>query len=896
MKRFILTYILLCAAFELIAANPTINRITLNNHSEIADTEIVHVFPFKEGDPFSQADIVYLKKTLTSWGVFDTVTVNTKKSKIGVDINVDVTSSYLIGEIDIVGNYPFIDRRIRKFLTIRPGERYDSKKALDQKARILKFYKREGFIQTKIELKTEKHPFDRNISLTYDIQRGHPLRVNKVIVEGNKAFPKGRFVSAVNPLRRYQERRIKEAARELTDFYHWHGYPRASVKLGTIDINENTRRVAITFIVKEGLHVIVDFVGNKHFTSGELIKVATIYKDGGYDSYEREASIDSIKKHYFKAGYPEATISSSQATNEEGTIVVTFKIDEGIHQRVRHLDFEDNDSISSRKLRKALKTKQVSLSDTGIYNPAVLPYEEKALAARYAQDGFIDVKVGTPKIEKLYGDTQINITFPITEGVEFTVDDITFAGVHAFTDKALLKELINKIGKPVNANELKKDRERLVTYYGDHGYPYASVTQIVKRSANTISIAYTVREGRYAYIKDVITVGNFLTAYDSILQTMRIRPGDPYSAANINKSELQLRRLGVFRTARIKTIGIDERRDDIFLIVELEEEKPFLVDVDFSYSTDDAYGGSLRFTNFNSFGWAKQTHLYLTGGRELSRVELGWLDPHIFGSELQFFTNTWLEFKDRPSFSYIQAAGALGILRQFHRTSFLTSYELNRNYFLSGNSADAAEESLRNNTINKTTLSISYDTRNSFADPTAGGLASGGVDFFDEIKGNNAHFTRFRAGGNYQYTLFRLITFVQDLRFDKLQKLTDGTIIPQNERLYLGGDTTIRGFSQDAIGPTNAAGDPVGATIRWIYNAEIRFKIFGNFRMALFYDMGSLTNSFADITPYNIRNSAGVGLRYITPVGPLRLDYGFKIDKRAGEAAGRLHFTFGYVF
>lgn len=114
--------------------------------------------------------------------------------------------------------------------------------------------------------------------------------------------------------------------------------------------------------------------------------------------------------------------------------------------------------------------------------------------------------------------------------------------------------------------------------------------------------------------------------------------------------------------------------------------------------------------------------------------------------------------------------------------------------------------------------------------------------------------------------------------------------------LFLGGGDTIRGFDEDSLGPTDAAGKPVGGRLRWIFNEEMRIRVMRNFQLAGFFDIGSLTDSFGAINWNTVRRSVGLGIRYVTPVGPIRLDYGFKLDRQTGESRGRVHITFGYVF
>jgi outer membrane protein insertion porin family len=255
-----------------------------------------------------------------------------------------------------------------------------------------------------------------------------------------------------------------------------------------------------------------------------------------------------------------------------------------------------------------------------------------------------------------------------------------------------------------------------------------------------------------------------------------------------------------------------------------------------------------------------------------------------------------LQYEDKNIFNYLQVGGGFGFFRRYHRTGFLIRHEIMRNYFVQGNSTAADADSLRDNTISKVALSVSFDTRNNFADPTRGLFLMGNTDFYNEIRGKNANFVKFRFYFGHYFEFLRYFTIANNLRVDRIQTLGDNVSIPSNELFQLGGDDTIRGFTEDSLGPVNAGGNPIGGRVRWIYNGELRIKLFKNFKLAGFYDTGALVNEFNDINLGTVRQSIGFGLRYITPVGPLRFDYGIILDPKKNDHFGRFHLTFGYVF
>ena len=234
---------------------------------------------------------------------------------------------------------------------------------------------------------------------------------------------------------------------------------------------------------------------------------------------------------------------------------------------------------------------------------------------------------------------------------------------------------------------------------------------------------------------------------------MNLREGDVFSYRKLLESKLNIRRLGPFSSVSIEPIGLNEKQDVVHLRVQVEERRPFYVDVAMNYSTKDDLTGSLSFTNINSFGWAKTNTLKLTGGRKLSRAEILWLDPRFFGSSFEMTTNGWVQYKHQPTYAYTQIGGSFGWFRRYRRLGFLFRYELDRNYFVQGDSVAADADSLRDNTLSQISLSSSFDSRNSFSYPTRGFFTLGKVDIFNEIEGNNANFVRLTWQGENEVLL-----------------------------------------------------------------------------------------------------------------------------------------------
>ncbi len=872
--------------------------VNITGLTTLSEKKVKNLIGIEPGEEFYLQELDRSIKYLRKWGVFDVIEASPSMTAEGVVLDYHLEEATVVALIDIAGNYPYLENKIRKHLSMHPGDIYTPDRLLEQIDRIKDFYKREGFVATEVYVEEEQKPEVHGVALTFHIRHGDLIRYRNIEVRGNKAFPQGRFVSAINPLKPYSERRLRRSLRTLRDFYHKSGYPKARIKLLSKSIDFERLRVDIVIAVNEGPHVEVKFVGALGTSRRLLRKKITIFKEGAIDQFEIETSADAIKELMKERGYPDAKVDWEKSTLEDKTILITFIINEGKAQRIRRLKFEGNEDVSGKDMRKDMQNKRMSFSQRGAYYPEAVEDDDAVILTTMKRKGYIDAQVDEWAVIPTAQGYALDVTIPIEAGDQTLVRAVDFIGAESFSKKRLLKELKIRPGKPLDEPGLQEDKERLISFYTNNGYPYAQIEQSwsADESTGMADIRYDIDEGALVRIGTIFIVGDVLTSQKAIKSAMDIKEGDPFSHKKLINSQLNIRRLGPFSYATIETIGIEERRDIVHLKVRVEEQRPFFIDLGISYSTDDALTGTFTFRNVNAFGWAKTNSLRLTVGRDLSRAEISWLDPRFLGSSFEMTTAGWVQYKREPVYSSTQIAGALGWIKRLSRWDFLFRYELDRNYFVEGDSTAADADSLRNNTISKISLLSSYDSRDSFSYPTRGIYGLGGVDIFNEIRGNNANFVKFKWAFEHDYGFFKRLVFSTALRTSHIHSIGSNVSVPTNELLFLGGDDTIRGFDEDSLGPTDASGNPTGSRTRWILNQELRLRIWRNLGIAGFFDMGSLTSNYPDITWAQVRKSAGIGVRYNTPVGPIRADYGFKLDRKPGESVGRFHFTFGYVF
>lgn len=876
------------------AAVPVIADIKIGGPVSVSEKTILAILPFKVGDPFDAKQIGEAEDILEKWGIFDLVFIDAAETPDGIHILIQLHQAEVISQINVSGNYPYIRKQVRKRIAIEVGDIYVPEKIGAQKEKIIDFYSRRGFYNTQVDTSVEPAAENNTLNVAYQIYKGNKLRYDRVEFEGQKAFMHGRFYRFIRPMNIYSERRLKTALQELVQFLRGRGYLRAKARVIDRQIDWERNRVSVKIQITEGPKVDIFFPGKKPYRLKTLKETVTLYREGHFNVLELQESREALLKRLHSDGYLQAKVRYKLERADPDYIKAFFYIDAGAKSSIASIDFSGNESLSENRLKKQLRTQEKSLTQRGIYEPDKLGEDAKIITYYYQTKGFPDVEVKPAEVTLSPSGFTYDVLFPIEEGPLVTVRSVIFEGNHSFPKEKLEKNLKNREGEPLDTLQYLSDKENLELFYANNGYPYASVKQGIERHEDAITFTYTIEEGPPVTLGEILIVGDVLTSTRAVRQAMGIRTGDPYSRQKVIEAQLNLRRLGAFDAVSIMPIGLEEKKTTILLKVTVEEREPFVVDMDAQYSTDLQYSGTLKFTNYNSFGWGKRTGLLFMGGKQKNRAELSWFDPRFAANDIQMSLSSWMDYTRMPVETTLQAGGAVSFFRQFHRFGFLTRYELTRSYPFSGPAANPL--ALRDNTFSKIGATGSYDVRNSFADPKRGFIVSGGGTVFNEILGLGNNFAKLRGAFNYLIPVLHRLTLSNTLRLDNILNIGTTTIVPQNEVLTLGGDDTVRGFKEDRIGPLDAQGRPLGGRVRLIYNAELRFRLAGALQAAGFFDMGSLTNAFSQIDDGTLRRSAGGGLRYITPAGPIRVDYGVILDRKPGENFGRLHITFGYPF
>jgi outer membrane protein insertion porin family len=646
---------------------------------------------------------------------------------------------------------------------------------------------------------------------------------------------------------------------------------------------------------------------------------------------------DKIKDLYLGKGYNQVQVSYKIDTNEEfGRSVITFIISEGDRAYVTEVDFVGNDHITTKELRKILKTRKKNLlsflNKSGLFKEDDFKTDLDNIRTYYNSKGYIDMEVKDVKFEYPKPGL-LKVTISVFEGIQYTVGKIDFEGNSIFTKQ----DLRNYRGKQITRmdegkvfspraytpekkepNEelptLENDIKRIRDVYGTRGYIDMEVTP--ERQANVesgkIDILYHIVENSQSYVEQIIIQGNNRTKDKVIRRELLVAPGQIYDSVRADVSKKRLENLQYFEKVDIspQDTTVPNRKN---MVVTVEEKRTGSVTFGAGFSSVDSLLGFVEITqgNFDIFNFP-----YFTGGGEKFRVRLQ------YGLERQ---DAEIEFKE-PWF--LEQRLALGYNLFYHNATYLSTFYAERNFgasvslsrafgqFWAGSITytlqdfdlyDFAENSSPQllmeqgyRTDSSITLGMTYDTRDSVL------LSRHGVhaDFSAEFAGGpllgQTNIYKFQADAQK----YILLPYDMILMIGGATGVADNygssTEVPLFDRFFIGGSRSVRGFNNRDIGPVDDNNQPLGGDTMAYDNVEMTFPIMDRVRGAVFNDMG-----FLDARPFHytaaereLNMAAGIGLRLNLPIGPLRLDYGipYKDQGFNHNNTGKFSFDVGYQF
>jgi outer membrane protein insertion porin family len=688
----------------------------------------------------------------------------------------------------------------------------------------------------------------------------------------------------------------------------------------SIDVEEEEDGYIVSFIVSEKpvIDVIV-FEGNKAIKEPKLRAEISVKEDEMLSRTKLNRDLIAIRKLYESQGFQLADIDYAIEVDETiNRAKVTFKISEKQRIRVKSINIFGNYSISVKELKKLMVTKTHFLFfiQPGYFKSGEFNADIERITAYYRDKGFLDVKV-VPNFEYSIDGTEMYITINIEEGKQYLVGEVKVTGNERFSEYELRKELKMESGGPFSESLMIADMETIQQYYYDSGYMECEVDsdQLLDPATGNVNVTYKITEGELIYIDKVRIQGNTKTKDVVIRRELRVYPGEPFRGAEIRRSKERLYNLGYFEEVVFETeSGSSPNRKD--LVVTVKETKTGEFSFGGGYSSVDKLVGFIQINqrNFDALNFPTFTG----GGQILNvRAELGdirqnyivsWTDPWILGFPLLFgFDIYQTEHKRTTDVGYLfdekRRGGDIRLGKEFteyFRADAMYKLEEIDISDVSQTAAQAIKDEEGDNWLSRISLSLKYDTRDNIFTPTRGYLLGGTVENIGGFLGGDKDFIKYGISGRTYFSFLEkrvVLELFSSLNFADSYGDTDK--VPVYERYYAGGAFTIRGYKERHVSPRDpATNDLIGGNVRFLSSAEATFPLVEKIiKGAVFVDAGEVWKDKSKAFTSNLKYSTGVGVRVKTPLGPVKLDYGWPLSDNYGdEKRGRFHFSMSHGF
>jgi len=659
----------------------------------------------------------------------------------------------------------------------------------------------------------------------------------------------------------------------------------------------------LTFTVAEkGLISEIRLIGNKALDKDDIQGAMTVKTRQGLNQEKIKNDIQKIKALYDTKGYYNAEISDRLEKDGQKDIVLILDIKENERIYIRSITFEGNEAYSTKELVNMMTTTERTLlgfiTDTGILKTDQIKQDIQKLTAFYFNNGFINSQIGEPIIT--HDAKGIYIKIIVKEGKRFKIGKVEISGDYLEKPRSDVFALLKtKAGSHYNREAIMKDIEAITLAANDEGYAHADVNPKIAthEKEQLVDLNFQLNKGELVYIARIGISGNTTTRDKVIRRQLSIVEGNLYSSSKLKNSYTNLNQLRYFEEVDFQTEKAPGNKMDINIRV--KEKNTGMIMVGAGYSATDQAVIMAQIVQQNFLGYGQTLSLKASLGSKSNNYELSFTEPWLFDLPLWCKADIWKYKKEYDSYT-LDTKGiglTLGYPLWWKFVGYV-GYKLSMDNIQDVNQTTAssyikAQEGER--ITSAMTFTLAYDTTNDIMFPSRGIKTSVSVQHAGTPLGGNTKFTKYSGAIAGYYPLFWDVVIGARGRIGFLQNNDDNdSKLPIYERYVLGGINSLRGLRY--VGPVDSGtSDVIGGTTMLNFSTEIVFPLIKDAGMkgVIFFDAGNTWNGGYYLD--DLRMTCGVGIRWYSPIGPLRLEYGYVLDRRGlnDDAMGRLEFSMG---
>jgi outer membrane protein insertion porin family len=683
---------------------------------------------------------------------------------------------------------------------------------------------------------------------------------------------------------------------------------------------------AVVFVVREKPFITeIVYDGNQHLSDDKLKEKTLIKSQSFLDQQQVRDSAENIRMAYEKDGYHNCQVTPVVQTLDQERKRLTFFVTEGDKAQIKTVTFDGLRTVTKAEMFKVITTREwvpwyglftrftlpSLISDAGVLKREELTNDVERIREVLLNKGYFNARVSLPSVELTEDKRWFTVTFTIFEGEPFTIGEVGFRGYTVFEDLELREGLRIKQGEIFQRAKLRDEISRLTDLYGAKGYSFAEVTPsaVPNNEERTVSVIFSIKEGEMMRIRQINIVGNNKTRDNVIRREIRLDEQDVIDTQSLKRSYQRLNNLNVFETVEILPDKVSA--DKVDLNVRVKEKPTGQFSLGGGFSSLDRLMAIANITEGNIGGYGIMGRVSGQLGQRRSLGSITLRNPYVNDSLTSLQLDAYRSLTNYLSFfeSRTGASVTVGRWLSEYNSGSISIFGEELNYRSPGvgvcttvtadfNGKDFCDRLLGYQTTTGFRINGFRDTRDYYLDPRSGWRVGGGVDIGTPLMGGTNNFIKYSAD----------VIKVTPLPFDFRLSIRGrfgavdsfgGKPVPLSERFYVGGINTMRGFQFGRAGPiVPSTRTTLGATKQLIFNVDLVFTISADAKLngVLFFDYGKGFDENESLSIVDLRKSAGLEGRWISPFGPIRAAYGINLEPRTGEKSGYFEFTIGSIF
>jgi outer membrane protein insertion porin family len=720
-----------------------------------------------------------------------------------------------------------------------------------------------------------------------------PVVIKELVVEGNRRVQEAVIVGAIksklggpfNPS-------------QLTEDV------RAIFGLGFFDdvqmkVEDFEGGVKVAFVVTERPFVRdVDFAGNRKIGTDTLREKIDLKLGNVYNPVEVQRARERLKDHYEDEGYYEVEITPDVERFADGDVRVTFSVNEGRRMTIDRIAIHGNRGLTDREIKSAMATKERQYFILrGTVQRQRLEDDIERVIAFYNDHGYIQARVESHEVAVDRERARVTIHINVVEGPQYRVGDVGLTGVTLLPEPEIRRQLKFKTGDVFSRSELRETMRAITDLYSTIGRASADVLPRTEQDPvnQRMNVVLEITEGPEVYVERINVTGNVRSQDKILRREIPMVEGDLFTLQKLQRARQRLVNLGYFETVNATTQpGSDKTR--IIVNVDVTERPTGMFALGGGFSSVDSFLGTIDLSQRNFLGRGWEVALRARAGGRTQQGSLSFTEPWLFDTPLSAGFDL---FNLRRQFSEYDIDSLGGHLRLSHPFAdyarWHVGYRLTRDEItdLSDDVSQALRDEEGARVTSMITMAVSRDSRDNLAAPTKGWSSSIALDVAG--LGGDSRYVKTVASTTWFKPIW--LNHIVSARGEVGYGFGWGDDpLPLFERFYLGGPNSVRGVKFRRISPVDESGTRIGGTSEVLANAEYIIPLPLQIRLAAFFDIGNVYGFGTKFDPTDTREAAGAGVRWNSPFGPIRVDYGVNLDRRSGEDFGAFHFSVGSPF